>query len=515
MINNKHPQYAEHIYDWTLMRDCYKGERAVKDKNTIYLPATHGQELDGMGVGEDGYKSYSAYKTRAIFPGFVYTAVESYLGLLHTKPTVITLPPEMEYLHTKATITGEDLITVLRKIQTEQLITGRIGALMDLREEELIPQPYIALYHAERIINWDDNDPTAGLNALNMVVLDESRMVRSSDFVWRTALKYRILTLGNLFANEPNDANYVYQQSLVDLTTAGGTENTNYDDFITPVIRNNSLQEIPFVFINSKDTATMPDVPPLLSLSTLCLAIYRAEADYRHTLYMQGQDTLVIIAGSSDPDDETRVGAGSKIEVGMGGDAKYIGVSSGGLTEMRSSLENDRVSAQAMSGQLASNKGSQESGDALRLRMASQTANLTQVAIASCYGLERLLKITARWMNLDDSLVTVTPNLQFADNRMTGQDFVQLMQAKSMGLPLSDESLHSLMQAQNLTAMHYDEEAKLSIEEFTKMKELTVKLMPKPVAPVGNPQGNDPQEPKPQDTAKQPPKGKQTNQPNQ
>jgi hypothetical protein len=87
-------------------------------------------------------------------------------------------------------------------------------------------------------------------------------------------------------------------------------------------------------------------------------------------------------------------------------------------------------------------------------------------------------------MNLDDSLVSVTPNLQFADNRMTGQDFVQLMQAKSMGLPLSDESLHDLMQAQNLTSMLYDEEAKLSIEEFTKMKELTAKLMPKPIMPA-------------------------------
>jgi hypothetical protein len=58
------------------------------------------------------------------------------------------------------------------------------------------------------------------------------------------------------------------------------------------------------------------------------------------------------------------------------------------------------------------------------------------------------------------------------------------MQAKSMGLPLSDESLHDLMQAQNLTSMLYDEEAKLSIEEFTKMKELTAKLMPKPIMPV-------------------------------
>lgn len=512
MINNKHPQYAEHLYDWTLMRDCYKGERAVKDKNTIYLPATSGQELDGMGVGEDGYKSYSAYKTRAIFPGFVYTAVESYLGLLHTKPTVITLPPEMEYLRKAATITGEDLITVLRKIQTEQLITGRIGALMDLREYEVNPQPYIALYHAERIINWDSNDPIAGLNALNMVVLDESRAIRSSDFVWRTALKYRILSLGDIFDNEPNEQGYIYKQSLVDLTSAGGVENTNYDNFIVPLIRNTPLQEIPFVFINSKDTAAMPDVPPLLSLATLCLAIYRAEADYRHTLYMQGQDTLVIIAGSNDPDDETRVGAGSKIEVGMGGDAKYIGVSSAGLTEMRSSLENDRVSAQAMSGQLASNKGSQESGDALRLRMASQTANLTQIAISSCYGLERLLKITARWMNLDDSLVSVTPNLQFADNRMTGQDFVQLMQAKSMGLPLSDESLHDLMQAQNLTSMLYDEESKLSIEEFTKMKELSLKLMPKPAAPAAPAQDSeDPEDNTKDKTATKPPKGKQTN----
>ena len=473
MLTNKHPQYVEHLLDWTLMRDCYKGERAIKYKGTAYLPATSGQIIDGMGADEDGGIAYESYKTRAVFPGYAYTAIESYLGLLHNKPTVITLPPEMEYLHTSASVMGEPLLQILRKIQIEQLITGRVGVLLDLKSTAAQPLPYLALYHAERVINWDENDPVAGSNSLNMVVLDESRPIRTSDFVWRTARKYRILTLGDILTNEVNNDGAVYQQSVVDMTSQNSdhpTTNVNYQDFITPMIRNTPLEEIPFVFINSKDTSAIPDVPPLLPLATLSLAIYRAEADYRHTLYMQGQDTLVVIAGASDPDEETRIGAGSKIDINIGGDAKYIGVSSSGLTEMRQSLENDRTLAQSMSGQLASNKGSQESGDALQLRLASQTANLTQIAISSCHGVEKVLKLCARWMGLDENLVSVTPNLQFIETRISGQDFVQLMQAKSMGMPLSDESIHDLLASQNLTAKEFAEEYAIAAEELAKWR---------------------------------------------
>ena len=48
-LQNAHPLYSTHIVDWKLMRDSYKGERQVKSKGVVYLPATSGHIIDGYG----------------------------------------------------------------------------------------------------------------------------------------------------------------------------------------------------------------------------------------------------------------------------------------------------------------------------------------------------------------------------------------------------------------------------------------------------------------------------------
>jgi hypothetical protein len=452
---SSHPLYNTSIDDWTLMRDCYKGEKQVKSKNETYLPPTGGHILDGMLSGQEGRTAYNSYKQRAVYHNFVHDAVESYIGLLHYKPTQIKLPPEMEFLRDKATINGDNLDHLLRRLHAQQFITGRSGLLLDI-DSSGSGNPYIAMYDAEHIINWDEGSDNVGFNALNLVVLDETTWVREG-LGWFEQPKHRVLSLGDLLTNEEDNQSSEYKQAVLLYTDGSQTQ----ESFVTPKFRGQTLTEIPFVFINSKDILCTPDVPPLLGLANLSLAIYRAEADYRHTLYMQGQDTLVVIGGARNDGEATRIGAGSKIDVDQGGDAKFIGVSSSGLTEMRHSLENDKTAAVTKAGQLMNSNSKQESGDALKTRMAAQTANLNQVAVTAAYGLEELLKKCARWMNLDDSQVKVIPNLQFSDKSMTGQDFAQLITAKQTGLlPISDAALHEILRSQNMTNMTYEEERK-------------------------------------------------------
>jgi hypothetical protein len=443
------------------MRDCYKGEKQVKSKSETYLPPTSGHILDGMQIGGEGRISYDTYKQRAVYHNYVHDAVESYIGLLHYKPTQINLPPEMEFLRTRATINGDNIDQLLRRMHAQQFITGRVGLLLDI-DSTGGGMPYIAMYNAEHIVNWDESNDSVGINKLNLVVLDETNWVRSTTGLgWYEMPQQRVLALGDVF----NTGIYVsntYTQAVMQYTD-GTVEQSN---FIEPRYRGQTLDEIPFVFVNSKDILPSPDVPPLLGLANLSLAIYRGEADYRHTLYMQGQDTLVVVGGVGSKDDATRVGAGAMIAVDPGGDAKFIGVSSAGLTEMRHSLENDKTAAVTKSGQLMNSNSKQESGDALKTRMAAQTANLNQVAVTAAYALEELLKKCARWMNLNDAEVSVIPNLQFADKNMTGQDFAQIITAKQTGLlPISDAALHEILRSQNMTKLTYKEERALMDKE--------------------------------------------------
>jgi len=460
-INSKHPQYALFFDDWIVMRDTYRGERVVKEKGELYLPATAGMHQDGMGSEELGRKRYDAYRKRAVFHDFVSDAVEAMMGLLHSKPPAIELPPALEDLRENATPHGESLEALLRRINEEQLVTGRVGLLLDMPEnpDPTRPLPHIAVYTAENIINWDDGEIDYELPSLNLVVLDESEYVRLQDFEWEYKNKYRVLVKGAVDENEPRGKG-VYRQGLFEGTDLNFTE----AGLIEPNIRGNTLDIVPFVFINTKDILPKPDDPPLLGLASLTLAIYRGEADYRQNLFMQGQDTLVVIGGNDD--DETRTGAGAKIAVPIGGDAKYIGVSSQGLPEQRQGLENDKAAARNKAGQLIDTRSREkESGDALLIRVAAQTATLNTIAKTGAAGLERLLRIAARWVGADPEQVSVTPNLDFAQQPFTSRELVELMTAKSLGAPLSTESIHEILVDKGFTQKDYEEEMRLIEEE--------------------------------------------------
>jgi len=479
-LNSVHPLYAKHHEDWCLMRDVYRRERAVKEKRRTYLPATSGMIADGVDVkGRPGYEAYQAYLTRAVFHDFVAEAVEAMIGMMHHKPPAIELPAALEPLRELATLNGESLAQLLRRINEAQLVTGRIGLLLDLpAEASLAPRPYIATYKAEDILNWDDGRrDELTLQTLNLVVLNESEFERQREFEWELKEKYRVLMLGRPDENEPSASGAVYRVGTF------RDANTTFSEAAmrTPSIRGRSLERIPFTFINSKDILPEPDGPPLLGLAKLALAIYRGEADYRQTLFMQGQDTLVIVGGNAE--DELRVGANAKINLPIGGDAKYIGVGHQGLAEQRQALENDKRQAATKGAQMIDTMSREkESGEALKVRVSAKTATLNDVALAGAGGLQQLLRTAAEWMGADPMQVVVTPNLDFSDDEMVAKDLVDLVSAKMMGAPISNRSIHLLMHKKGLTEMEYEDE----LAEIEQEEPL--------VEPAGTGAGGDPEE---------------------
>lgn len=479
-----HPDYDARVGEWTTQRDLAEGETAVKAKREVYLPPTPSMLLDGFGKGAHtvGEQVYSGYLKRAQFPDYVSEGIEILVGMLHYKPPKIDLPPALEPLRDSCTLSGESLEDLLRAINTEQLITGRVGLLVDLPAAQQpvaqdvvnkragAPLPYIATYVAEAIRNWDEAVLEDGYTATNLVVLDESGYERSADFTWRTVRKYRVLVLGSVLDNEP-EGTAVYRTATFTDTGAG----VEYSEaaMTEPTYMGKKLEEVPFVFINTKDLVTRPDKPPLQGLGRLVLAVYRGEADYRQNLFMQGQDTLVVIGGVRNPDglpgedEAVRTGAGARLDVDVGGDAKYIGVNSQGLAEQRASLENDHKRAATKSGQLlpSGRASTAESGEALKTRLAAQTASMTQIALTGAKGLEGALKLCATWMGADPELVKVTPNMEFGDIDLKASDLKTLMEAKLVGAPLSKRSVHELLVEKRLTSMEFEEEMELVKEE--------------------------------------------------
>jgi hypothetical protein len=97
-LSSVHPEYTDLFGSWSLMRDTYKGEKAVKDKGIAYLPATSSMIMNGMQVGGAGAAMYDAYKMRSYFPDIVVEAVHAMLGVMHNHPPEFQLPDKMSLL---------------------------------------------------------------------------------------------------------------------------------------------------------------------------------------------------------------------------------------------------------------------------------------------------------------------------------------------------------------------------------------------------------------------------------
>lgn len=443
-IKDPHPLYTAMLSRWTLGCDSYDGGEAIKDAGKTYLPATSGQLADG----ESGADEYAAYKMRAVYPDAYKEAVEAATGVMHREPPTIVLPEALEPMRNNSTVLNESLEALLRNINVRQLTTGRVGVLGDIVAGE-VTRPVIAIYNELAVINWDDTLSAKDSADLKMVVLDESGYEFDGE-QWTHVEKHRVLGLTD-GGGEMTEAG-TYGSGVI-------SEGGDTAQLEAPALSGKTLNEIPFAFANSKDVAPTPDIPPLDGLARLCLTIYRGEADYRQSLFAQGQDTLVLTGANIDDDERVRTGAGARLDVQTGGDAKYIGVSSLGLPEQRTALENDYARATQKSGQLLDSTGkARESGDALRIRVAAQTATLTQIAKTGAAALEKVLKSLATWYGANPDDVSVTPNLNFSEHKINGQTLVQIVQAKALGAPISDKSIHAWQQDHGLTSMTLDDE---------------------------------------------------------
>lgn len=497
-LPDKHPEFVMHLAEWVQMSDTFVGERAVKSKRLDYLPATEAMVADGMTTPTSpGWRDYEAYLLRAYFPDVVKDAVKAMIGIMTNKPAVFHLPKRLEGMVHQATIQGEGLQMLLRRIYMAQLVSGRLGLLVDAPTGVDVDKalPYIAFYDALRVINWDQGRLNEGRSQLQLVVIDEGGY-RREGFTWKQERKYRVLTRGIPASLESGwetpdpDAEYGVCVKVNDSSMPVA------EDFIIPQIGGRTMKDIPFVFINTNDIVPEPDIPPLLGLSNLALAIYRGQADYRQTLYLQGQSTLVIIGPPPGDDsivpDQLRVGNKGVISVPVGGDAKYIGPEGAGLGEMRQSIKADMDAAGLMGvAFLDVGNARGESGEALRVRVAARTTTISTIAKAGVAGLEQALKYCAEWVGEDPDEVSIEAQTDFADQTVAGPSLLAFMQAKQLGLPLSLSSLHMMLRANDMTKMTFEEENdQIEIEMASGM----FGLMP-PMSPADDDFLDNPQDP--------------------
>ncbi|MBM3606817.1 MAG: DUF4055 domain-containing protein [Alphaproteobacteria bacterium] len=399
------------------MRDCARGETAVKDAGDKYLPMP-----SGFGIQNDGgRRMYAAYQTRAQFSEILAPTIRGMIGVIHRTEAQITMPKVMAGLWERATSDGLPLEALHRRITGELLLMGRYGLLADAASTGS-DLPWLSGYTTESLINWSP--------ARDFFVLDESGLQRDG-FSWKQRKAYRVLRL--------EDERY-----SVEKYDGEGQDG----EVVQPTVRGGgALTAIPFVVMGPQDLSVSPQEPPLIGVARAALAMYRLDADYRHQLYMSGQETLVIINGEA----PAAVGAGVVITLSASKDdhapdAKYVGPSGTGIAAHRQAILDERDNAASAGARLFdSEKRTAESGDALRIRYAAQTATLTSIALASAQGLEKALRHIATMIGANPEEVVVKPNLSFVEAGLSPQEAQALVSMWQSGA-ISYQTLYENLQ---------------------------------------------------------------------
>ncbi|SLN31916.1 DUF4055 domain-containing protein [Oceanibacterium hippocampi] len=304
---------------------------------------------------------------------------------------------------------------------------------------------------AEAIINWHERREN-GTTALDMLVLDEGETRRdpADPFETRRSERWRVIWQADGVAVEtwtrPSpDAPPVPAGPPLPLSGGG-----------------RALTEAPFVFVGARDLTADPDEVPLLGLAQTALSLYRRSADYEQSLFMTSQATPVVVGvAGDDPNAPRAIGASTIWHLPQGADAKFLEVSGSGLAAQRQAQEDDFARAMQAGAQLLDHAAA-ESGEALRLRHAAQSATLISIARTVAAGIEQALRHAARWIGADPEAVSYRPNLDFVDSAASADVIRAIVDAWSAGA-ISSRTRHELFQRYELVPVErgHDEESAL------------------------------------------------------
>lgn len=473
---NCSPLYVEMEPYWQQMRDTAEyGEKAVKDAGTDYLPKTSGQKADG----DLGNKNYEAYKTRANYINFSKRTIKKADGLLNSKPYIIEVPKEMEIIKKNATIDKESIETLIRITQKNQMIYSRFGYLIDF-PMDVKPGyvPYIVKYSWDSIVNFnDDLDEYLDEKILNFVLLDESGLVFNKDTKdYDLEYKYRLLGLAK-YRDGVKLNKYIYYTVILSAGEWNGWDiedpDLDNENLVIPQLAGikskRTIDYIPFIFINTTNNISTPEIPLLYDQSNLSLAYYRGDADHRQVLFLQAF-ALLILSGFTKEDLKGGVRAdGFLSSSSTNAKASYAQVSGAGIEQIRLSqldIKNEAIKE----GVTISDKEGVESGTALSTRITMQTADLSDLAKTCGNAIYRALYIIADWMGLNTDEIKVIPNTDF---KIETEDFrivAELWSVVKEG-GMSKKDFYNMLKENNYTKEQTFEEWEQNLGEIITLEE--------------------------------------------
>jgi hypothetical protein len=292
-VTNEHELYAEYKGDWKEVRDCVKGNRAIKKEREKYLPKLSGQKPE----------AYDSYLKKVKFFGATSRTLDGLHGNIFRKAPEQS--GEVSETFNKSLedvdLMGTNIEQFVSDIINDTLQTNWGGILVDYaRGEEALSladaekkglKAYLKYYPAESILNWE-YETIKGKTRLSMVVLVEPYIESDPNdrFTVRKYNKYRVLYLNEITKKYRQD---VYDDKI-SLTIPSEID-------IVIKMRNEEMDEIPFYPL----PGNQPEKSMLYDLAQLNLQHYQDSADYQNGKHYTSIPTPIAIGLKPQVDEAT------------------------------------------------------------------------------------------------------------------------------------------------------------------------------------------------------------------
>lgn len=403
-----HPDYVQTLPDYVKIRDCYKGERCVKEGTTKYLPKLSGQSED----------DYHNYLTRALFFPITGKTCTTMVGMATAKPPKSKYPDTMATYFEDNSSTYQFTESYVMTFQ-EVVLMGRYGLLVDALPAPLTGDPKLCHYIAENIVNWSVD----GVGKFTMVLLREMVLEQVGQFETQEVYRFRHLYL--------DGGVYTVQVLDEDLQQVGPP--------VQPTFSGSVIDYIPFVIIGATGVHAGIDHPPMLDITTINLSHYLTSADLEWGRHIVGLPTPVVtgVDGST----SLKIG-GTAAWVLPPAEAKafYLEFLGEGLASLEKAMT-DKIGLMAsISARLvdSSSKGS-EAAETVRLRYMSESASLIHIIGSIEAGLNLVYNMLAT-LGKHGGSVVLAFSREILGASITYKDLAVLLDAY-MGGTLSKESL--------------------------------------------------------------------------
>ena len=367
-VETLHPEYAEHVDHWQLVRDALAGSRKIKEElpdvsatavKTVYLPRLENQTVT----------QYRAYQLRALWVNFTLRALTAWTGLLFRKPLQLTAgAAEKQVLERDADMQGRSLQQYAEYVGGEVMSVGRGGTLIGYSEEEA--RPYLAYYAAENVINWSTGRVN-GRQQLTLLVLAEFiQDPGANEFEHETRRAFRV------FERLPS--------GVVTVTTYHEVDEGKIVvvDVTIPERRGIPLVDIPFVFHGASTSSPSIGIIPLEGIAEINVSHYRTSADLEHGRHVCGIPTPCLAGFTEGNSTEVVLGPNSAfVSEDANAKAFYLEFSGQGLAELSKAIAEKETQAAALGARpITPEVGGAEATATVEMRATAESASLVDVA---------------------------------------------------------------------------------------------------------------------------------------